>query len=333
MAFTTAPLEVAPATAKNDGPSQFDMPSKEFVGYDPKGTTTVTGSERIPGTPAIMPKPGSDKQQDSIPETAKESADSASDAPKEETVTLSPKIAALARKEQATRQKEQALKQREQDLAAKIADADKYAELKAKIAAKDYSAAEELGLNYEEYLKHELDKQAKSNPETERVSKLEKQIEDLKKNQEEQVVKDYENNQALWKAEINKVVDADEAFSTIKELKAYDAVLQHVNDSFEEDGVELTVEQAAKEIEDALVARAEKFASVTKIKKKSEVTEAPKAGTEVSKLGAPKNSKTITQDMTTLPTTPKTKPFHLMSETEQIAEAIRRVQAAKQSSR
>ena len=57
-------------------------------------------------------------------------------------------------------------------------------------------------------------------------------------------------------------------------------MLQHVNDSFEEDGIELTAEQAAKEIEDELVKRAEKFASVSKIKQKFE---AP-----AQKLGPPK---------------------------------------------
>ena len=103
-----------------------------------------------------------------------------------------------------------------------------------------------------------------------------------------------------------------------------EAVLQHVNDSFEQDGVKLTAEQAAKEIEEALIARAEKFSSVSKIKNK-QVSEA-------KVLGPPKTSsvKTITQQMTTTPkTAPTSKPFHLMSESEQIAEAFRRVQAAK----
>jgi hypothetical protein len=99
-------------------------------------------------------------------------------------------------------------------------------------------------------------------------------------------------------------------------------VIRHINDSFEEDDVELTVEQAAKDIEDALLERASKFASVSKLKNKT---------SENKVLGAPKSSvKTITQNMTTTPkTSPASKPFHLMSESEQLAEAIRRVQAAK----
>jgi hypothetical protein len=100
-------------------------------------------------------------------------------------------------------------------------------------------------------------------------------------------------------------------------------VLQHVNDSFDEDDVELTVEQAAKEIEAEAVKRAEKFASVSKIKQR--FSEPPKV------LGAPKTApKTITQSMTLSSEKAASKPFHLMSESEQIAEAIRRVQAAKQ---
>jgi hypothetical protein len=313
MAFTTSPIETAPVGAQSNPnsptkPTEFDLGFKEFIGYDPKGTTTVTGSQIDPAKPgpvvAATTTPGI--------ETAKP----------DETITLSPKITALARKEQAQRQREQAFKQKEEQLAAKLADAEKYIQLKAKLAAKDFSAVEELGVNYDEFLKHELAKQTKNTPEEQRFKKVEEELASFKKQQEEQVIKDYQDNQALWKAEIKKVVGENPDFSTIKDMDAFDVVLQHVNDSFDEDGVELTVEQAAKDIEAALVARAEKWSGVTKIKNKQQAT--PEPGSK--KLGAPN---TITQDMKTMPVTTKTKPFHLMSESEQIAEAIRRVNEAK----
>jgi uncharacterized protein YukE len=308
MAFTVEALEVAPTSVPNNQPNQFDLPSKEFVGYDPKGTTTVTGSDRAENV----------KQ----PNTVEAAAEPAEPAKPEESVTLSPQISALARKEAAQRQRERALLQREKDLAAKLADAEKYQQLKTKVAAKDYSAAEELGLTHEQYTQYLLDKQAGEDPAEQRYRKVESELEQLKKNQEEQTHQEYKANQQLWKQEVKKVVDASEEFSTIKELGAYDAVLKHINDSFDEDNVELTAEEAAKEIEEALVARAEKLASVSKIKKKFEG--------EPRVLGAPKPSpKTITQNMTVTSEKSKSKPFHLMSESEQIAEAYRRVQAAK----
>lgn len=312
MAFTVEAIEVAPMPAQtNNQPNQFDLPSKEFVGYDPKGTTTITGT---PNERASEPNV---KQENTVEVEAP-----AEPAKTEESVTLSPQISALARKEQAQRQRERALVQREKDFAAKLADAEKYAQLKSKIAAKDYSAADEMGLSYEQYTQYLLDKQNGEKPEEQRYRKVESELEALKKQQEEKTIQEYQANQALWKKEIAQVIASNEEFSTIKELKAESAVLKHINESFDEDGVELTVEQAAKEIEEHLVARAEKLASVSKLKKKFE------AGPSV--LGAPKTSpKTITQNMTVTSEKVKSKPFHLMSESEQIAEAIRRVQASK----
>lgn len=311
MGFTVEAMDAAPASIPNNQPNQFDLPAKEFVGYDPKGTHTITGS------PIERPAPGNVKQGNT-----NEAQAPAEPAPPEESVTLSPQISALARKEQAQRQRERALVQRERALEAKLADAEKYQQLKTKVAAKDYSGAEELGLTHEQYTQYLLDKQAGEDPAEQRYRKVESELERLKKNQEEQTIQDYQANQALWKQEVQKTVDANEEFSTIKELNAYGAVLKHINDSFDEDGIELTAEQAAKEIEEALFARAEKLAAVSKIKKKFEA--------EPRVLGAPKPSpKTITQNMTVTSEKTKSKPFHLMSESEQIAEAIRRVQAAK----
>lgn len=305
MAYTIDALDSPIPSANVPKPMQEMLPTKEFVGYDRS---------------VAVQAPKQELQQPATPEAAVPAA-------KEESLTLSPKVSALARKEQAQRQREQALKQREQDLAQKLQDAEKYHKLKASLANKDYSSAEEeLGISYEEYTNHLLSRQQGKNPEEERYTKLEKELSSLKKNQEEQSVKEYQANQSLWKAEISNIVKNNEDFSTIRELGAEDIVLQHVNDSFEEDGIELTAEEAAKEIEAALVERAEKFASVSKIK--SKLAEASKPV-----LGAPKASspKTITQNMTMTSQAPSRRPFHLLSESEQIAEAYRRVQEAKTS--
>ena len=235
---------------------------------------------------------------------------------------LAPQLSALARKEAAQRQRDRAFQAEKQTFAEKLAKADKYDQLQAKLKAKDFSAVEEEGLKYDEYAEYLLNKQAGEKPEEQRFRKQQEEIEALKKAREDDTVKEYQANQNLWKSEISKLVSENAEFSTVKELSAEALVLQHINDSFEEDGIELTAEQGAKDIEDALVERAEKFASVTKIKNRS----------EAKVLGPPKTSaKTITQNMTTTSQKPVSKPFHLLSESEQIAEAIRRVNAAKQA--
>lgn len=309
MTFTAEAIEaVSPATALSE-PSQFDLPVKEFVGYDPKGTTTVTGS------PIQRPAP-----------QAEAATEETSPVTPEETVTLSREISAIARKEQAHRQREMKLKQRERELEARLADADKYRALRTKLDAKDYSAADELGMTYEEYTQYLLKKQEGVKPEEERYRKVESELQKLKGQHEEIIQKEYQANQKLWQAEIKGLVATGDDYSTIRELGAEHLVLQHVNDSFEEDGIELTAEQAAKEIEEGLLADAEKksakYSSLSKLKSR---TEAP-----AKTLGAPKSApKTITQSMTVTSQKQPSKPFHLMSESEQLAEAMRRVQAAK----
>ncbi len=313
MSFTAETLDnPIPSAVQNSTPGP--LPSREFIGYDPNGTTTITGTDRSLNL----------KQSETI-----EGREAQASPPQEESVTLSPKVSAIARREQAQRQREAALKQREADLADKLADAEKFKKLQERIAAKDYGAADELGLKYDEYTDHLVKQQADKNPQEERTLKLERELAEFKKSQEEQTQRDYEANQKLWKVEITRTISADEeltAFETrakenglLEDGASFaDLILQHINDSFEEDDIELTAEQAATEIKEALKDRAKKFSSML-----GNVTfEAP-----AKRLGAPK---TITQNMTVSSQKPVKKPFHLMSEAEQIAEAYRRVQEAKQ---
>jgi len=77
MGFTTEAIEVA-AIANPTGPKEFDLPTKEFIGYDPKGQTDITGS------PIKRPAP-QDVQQENTTETVAEPP------VQEESVRLSPR--------------------------------------------------------------------------------------------------------------------------------------------------------------------------------------------------------------------------------------------------
>jgi hypothetical protein len=308
MAFTTESIE-APALGKTlSEPSHFDLPVREFVGYDAKAAK-----------PAAQATPKQDVVSEEAPAEVTET-------PVEEGVTLSSKVSAFARKEQAQRQAAQKLARERAEFAAQIEKAKKFDELQTKLAAKDYSAVEELGVNYDEFVKHELNKEAGKDPAEQRARKLEEEIANIKKAQEEREISDYKQNQALWKDEISRTISAAEKFPEIDYLKSKgqdvaELILQHVNDSFDEDGVELSAEVAAEQIEKALAERAAFYAESPTVKSKAPVDKV---------LGPPKGAaKTITQTMTTTPRAQSSKPFHLMSESEQLAEAIRRVQAAK----
>lgn len=309
MAFTTSDIPApAPGTQPNPKPQmrEFDLPSIEFTGYDPKGTTSITGSEiKRP------PPPEENLKQENKTEAT------------EETVTLnSPKISALLRKEQAQRQRELSLKQREKDLAEKLAKAERFEQLQTKMQAKDYSGAEELGLSNEAYTEYLIEKQAASNPQEEKYRELDSKLREVAKKQEELQKREYQANQSLWKQEIKSKVKAnEEEFSSIIAYgdEAEGAVLHLINDSYDEDGTEYTAEEAAKLVEQTLLAQGEKFLAFPKLQKRLG-----------EKLGPPKTSpKTLTQTMTVTSQKQSQKPFHLMSESEQLAEAIRRVQEEK----
>src|SRR5271165_4831394 len=99
MGFTTENMPQAPTARALAEPSQFDLPVKEFVGYDPKGTTSITGSPLVQKTKPVEP---TEPAQAPVPEVPKE----------EKFITLSPKVSAIARKKQALRQKEKLLLQK-----------------------------------------------------------------------------------------------------------------------------------------------------------------------------------------------------------------------------
>lgn len=241
----------------------------------------------------------------------------------EESVKLSPQLSAIARKEQAFRQREATLKQREKDLEAKLAKADQFDQISTKFAAKDFSEAEKMGLSYEEHTKYLIDKQGSEDPQVQAMKKLEAEIQALKTNQEESISQSFEETVSEYKKEILKAVTDNPEFSSIKELKREDAVLQLILDSWEEDKEEVTVEQACKDIEEFLIEQGKRFSALPKLKP---------APVEERKLPPPKPTvKTLTNQMQ--PQGQEAKPsvsLQTLSESERYAEARRRALARRQ---
>jgi hypothetical protein len=313
MGFTTEAIEQSPTQKGYTGPNEFDLPVKEFVGYDLS-------------TSKSLQKPveeNKDPKQGVISEETRETAPP----PKEESISLSSKMSALARADASRLKRERDLSAREKALEAKLADADKFTQLKEKLTAKDYSAAEELGMSYDEYTQYLVEKQSKDKPEEQRYNKLEERIAARERAEEEKEVREYEANQKLWTQSIvTEFGDGEKypnlAYLKTKGMKLEDAVLDHINTCFEEDGEEWTEAEALQKFEEEAIRRAEMLSDSPVLKKKFEA--------QAPKLGPPRTTpKTITQNMTVTSKVPSTRPFHLMSESEQIEEARRRVQAAR----
>src|ERR1700722_9582509 len=136
-----------------------------------------------------------------------------------ESVRLSAQVSAIARKEQAFRQKEQEVKEREKSLEARLAKADRFEKIEAAFKAKDFSALEELGVNYEDHLKYQLDKQGGDDPVQAEIKRLNAEIEALKKGDEESAATQYQETVAEYKKEIKRLVSEDEKFSSVKALE------------------------------------------------------------------------------------------------------------------
>ena len=252
------------------------------------------------------------------PDTNRETSSEAPQTPTAEKLTLSPAAAALARKEAKFRSQEQELRAKEQALEAERKEIAELKQIKAKLAEKDYSAVENL-VNYDEYTNYLIDKSTKTTPEQEEIKKLYQKLESLEKNQQDDVSKRFDAAVNERRNAVKELVLKDESFTTIKELKAEETVVQHILDTWENDNIDLTVEQAAKEVEELLLEKATKWASLTKVK-----------GTLQEKKELPSlkpGVKTLTNNMTPAgETKPIKKSFNGMSEQERYKEAYRRAQ-------
>lgn len=194
------------------------------------------------------------------------------EAPKEtsatKAVTLSPQLTALARKEAKVRQQEQALKAERDAFAAEKAEVEKLKELKAKLANKDYSALDSLGVTYQGWTDALLKTEETRSPQDEAIESLRTELSQIKEDQKKQVDRLYQATIGEYKNEISKLVTSNPDFSTIKEQNAQDHVLQHIIDTFEQDGETLSVEQASKEVEEALLEDALAALKLSKVKSK-----------------------------------------------------------------
>lgn len=254
-----------------------------------------------------------------------------------ESVRLSPQVTALARAEQKQRHRELELKKREEALEARLADADKYSQLKTKLDAKDYSAAEELGMTYEDHTKYLIDKQSSEDPQAQAYKALEKEVQDLKKGQEERAAEEYEGQVAEYRTALKSLAESTPEFMRVhkfkedgpegKEITGTDVALQFILDEFEEER-EVTLEEALKVTDSYLKERAQKWAALIE-EPKAEVEAAPKT------LPPPKQgSRTLTQQMQPSGDTPRPqKSYQHMSEEERYAEARRRVIERQQQGR
>ncbi len=265
-------------------------------------------------------KPAPQIGQPDINDTSVPATGAETPKPAEESVTLSPQMAALARKEQAFRRQQQEFKAQLAAAQAQNAELTQLRAMKAKLESKDFSEISKM-VPYNDYANWLIENGSQASPEQQALKKLEAELEGVKEAQKTDVEKRFEAAVAERRNAAKELVASNPEFSSIKELKQEEAVVQHILDTWEHDDIELTVEQAAKEVEQALVEQGNKWASIPKIKSAS--TPAEKKDLPPMKPGI----KTLTNEMTIQGDVKNPrKSFQGMTDSERYAEARRRAE-------
>ena len=239
--------------------------------------------------------------------------------PVEESVKLSPQIAAIARREQKFRQQQA---QFEKDRAALASEKEEIAQLRAmkeKLAAKDYSGLDGI-VDYNDYSQYQVNKLNGSNPVEEEIKKLQGKISDIEKNAETNITRQFEAAVEERRIATKELVDQTAQFPRIKKAQAQEAVVQHILDTWEHDSKELSIEQAAKEVEEILVEKAKQWASL--LEEDQDVGATPKKTLPPLKQGL----KTLTNQVTSGDLKRPLRSLHGLSDNERWAEARRRAE-------
>lgn len=242
-----------------------------------------------------------------------------------EAVTLSPQLTALARREQKFRQQEQAFKAERAKFESEKAEVAGLQPLRAKLAAKDFSALEDLGVDYNEYTEYLLNKPEGEKPEAKALNEMREELNSFKETQKKNEEKQYEATVSQYRNDIKALVAKDPNFESIKESGAEEHVLQHILDTFEQDGEALSVEEAAKEVEEQIIEDALKLAKLSKVQAK--MAPPKKTLPPPSQKGA--GLRTLTQQIAP-PTSRTYAQFQHLSPKERLAQAVAKANRPKE---
>lgn len=202
---------------------------------------------------------------------------------------LSNQYAILARKEKALRQREQQIRAKEQQLRASEApkapekpafDESKYIS-RDRIASDPFSVLAELGLSYDQLTEKALnaptpDQVAFSNE----IRALREELKALKSDSEGTKKSFQDQQDSAYKQAVNQIrvetksfIKNNPEFEAIQATDSINDVVELIDVTFKEDGYLMSVEEAARQVEDYLVEEATKLAKLKKIQSRL----APKA--------------------------------------------------------
>jgi len=223
---------------------------------------------------------------------------------------VSPQLAAIARREKAVRDAQLALEREREEL--KVQRSKYETEYIPKTALKsDYmKLLSEAGITYDDIVAKVMNMTPPS-PHDEKIAALEAKIAELEGKTTQSVTK-LENFQSeQYKAALDnlkteavaKVDAAGTDFELVKATNSFDAVVELIRTTFEDEKRLMPVEEALKLVEDHLLEETMKFAQVSKIKAKllppvkedaAVPAQTPSAGVQAAKISPTQPIKTLT---------------------------------------
>jgi hypothetical protein len=237
------------------------------------------------------------------------------EAPAKAESPLSERHALLARREKQIRQREQALRTKESAIRASE-EAAKSAPVKPSFDEKEYvkrdrltqdpfTVLNELGLTYDQ-----LTEMALNAPKAEdmamrnelralrdELKAVKGETESNKKSFEEQQTNARKQAVNEIKSQVTRLVSEDPAFETIKATRSVGDVVELIERTFDEDGILMSVEEAAQEVEEYLATEALRLAKLNKIQQRLKPQQVAqlKQNSQVSKQ---QGMKTLTNSVT-----------------------------------
>ena len=211
------------------------------------------------------------------------------------------RFAQLARKEKALRA--QARQLQEQQKAWQEQQAKSQSSWKDQVKNDPLSVLAEAGLTHDQIAEMLLN----SRPDDMEMRRVKAELQALKNAQQEQFSKIQDAQKAAYEQavkqvsrEVNMLVDGNEAYETIKATKSQAAVVELIKQTYDEDGVLLSAEEAADMVEEYLTDEALTLAKLKKVQSKLAPPEAAQSGDEVQQNQKPLiQTKTLTNTVTT----------------------------------
>lgn len=224
--------------------------------------------------------------------------------PQEQDPELRKQFLQLARQEKVMRQKAQVHAQQLQEREAAIQAREAALESQAnqyktgyfsqeRLKADPLSVLAEAGLSYEEITNQILTQQPEDPRMKATINKLQSQIEELKA-ANENTKKSYADNQtAAYQAAVKQIetdtralVSNNPEYETIASTRSEKEVVELIKRTFDQDGILLSVEEAAQEVENYLIDEAMKLTNIKKVQKQWEATRAKSAAPAPSQIAS-----------------------------------------------